>query len=51
MICPNCHAEFREGFTTCSDCEIPLVDDLESVAAAGGDDAGEVAGKVEDTGP
>ncbi|MEO8196296.1 MAG: hypothetical protein ABI689_06200 [Thermoanaerobaculia bacterium] len=28
MICPNCHAEYREGFTTCADCEIPLVEDL-----------------------
>ncbi len=34
MICPNCHAEFREGFTTCSDCEIPLVEDLAAAAAA-----------------
>ena len=28
MICPNCHAEFRPGFTVCSDCGIALVDDL-----------------------
>jgi len=26
MICPNCHAQYRPGFTTCSDCHIPLVD-------------------------
>jgi hypothetical protein len=26
MVCPNCHAEYRPGFTTCSDCHIPLVD-------------------------
>jgi len=25
MICPNCGAEYRPGFTTCADCEVPLV--------------------------
>jgi hypothetical protein len=25
MFCPNCHAEFREGFTHCSECNVPLV--------------------------
>ena len=25
MICPQCQGEYREGFTTCSTCEIPLV--------------------------
>lgn len=25
LICPNCHAEYREGFTSCSDCDVPLV--------------------------
>lgn len=46
MICPNCHAEFRDGFTTCSDCEIPLVEDLESYDPETGsaDDAGTLAG-------
>lgn len=33
MICPNCHAEYRDGFTTCADCEVALVEDLESAAA------------------
>jgi hypothetical protein len=28
MFCPKCRTEFRKGFTTCSDCEIPLVDEL-----------------------
>ena len=41
MICPSCHAEFREGFTTCSDCEIPLVDDLESATLARPEESGE----------
>ncbi len=46
MICPNCHAEFRDGFTTCSDCEIPLVEDLQSVDPEAGlaDDAATGAG-------
>jgi hypothetical protein len=25
MYCPECRAEFREGFTACSDCHVPLV--------------------------
>ena len=25
MYCPNCHAEFRDGFTNCSDCDVALV--------------------------
>ena len=33
MICPNCHAEFRPGFTVCSDCGIALVDDLDDAIA------------------
>ncbi|MBP7589107.1 MAG: hypothetical protein KBA72_14225 [Thermoanaerobaculia bacterium] len=42
MICPSCHAEYRDGFTTCADCEIPLVTDLAAAAAAGeGDGATE----------
>ncbi|RPJ60266.1 MAG: hypothetical protein EHM23_11015 [Acidobacteria bacterium] len=29
MICPNCKAEYREGYTVCSDCEVPLVERLQ----------------------
>jgi hypothetical protein len=29
MFCPKCKAEYREGFTSCSDCNIPLVPELE----------------------
>ena len=25
MHCPNCGAEYREGFTRCSDCDVALV--------------------------
>lgn len=26
MFCPICKSEYREGFTTCSDCHVPLVE-------------------------
>lgn len=25
MFCPECSAEYREGFSRCSDCDVPLV--------------------------
>jgi hypothetical protein len=28
MFCPRCGAEYRQGFFRCSDCDIPLVDQL-----------------------
>lgn len=28
MICPRCGAEYRDGFTNCSDCLVPLVEAL-----------------------
>jgi len=28
MFCPKCRTEYRKGFTTCADCEIPLVTQL-----------------------
>ena len=28
MFCPKCKAEYREGFTECSDCKVPLVWEL-----------------------
>jgi len=27
-FCPKCRAEYREGFSRCSDCEVDLVDEL-----------------------
>jgi hypothetical protein len=29
MTCPQCYAEYRPGFTTCSDCNVALVDQLD----------------------
>lgn len=26
--CPQCKAEYRDGFDTCYDCQVPLVDEL-----------------------
>ncbi len=28
MFCPKCRAEYREGFDTCTDCHVPLVQEL-----------------------
>jgi hypothetical protein len=28
MFCPYCKAEYRSGFTECSDCQVPLVETL-----------------------
>jgi Putative prokaryotic signal transducing protein len=25
MYCPQCHVEYRDGFTECSDCHVPLL--------------------------
>ncbi len=28
LFCPKCKSEYREGFTTCSDCNVSLVSEL-----------------------
>lgn len=28
MYCPECRSEYREGFTTCADCEVALIAEL-----------------------
>lgn len=35
MFCPVCKSEFREGFTICSDCNIPLEEKLLSTTIKG----------------
>ena len=32
--CPECKAEYRDGFDTCFDCQVPLVDELTSEISA-----------------
>ena len=38
MFCPNCKAEYREGFTHCSDCDVDLVASLPELAEKEKDD-------------
>ena len=33
MICPQCRAEYRQGFTVCADCDVPLVPQYETGTA------------------
>ena len=35
MICPQCKAEYRQGFTRCADCEVDLIPSLPEVREAG----------------
>jgi len=35
MFCPQCNAEYRPGFTRCSDCDVDLVQDPPQFALAG----------------
>jgi hypothetical protein len=30
MICPQCLAEYRQGFTVCADCDVPLIQQYET---------------------
>ncbi|HEX6088356.1 MAG TPA: DUF2007 domain-containing protein [Thermoanaerobaculia bacterium] len=34
MICPQCHCEYREGFTHCVDCDVDLVAPADDSTAA-----------------
>lgn len=34
MICPECETEYRAGVTTCADCGVDLVDELETPVSA-----------------
>lgn len=33
MFCPECRVEYREGFTECADCKVPLVEELPPLAS------------------
>jgi hypothetical protein len=33
MICPQCKAEYRQGFTVCADCDVPLVTELRAASS------------------
>jgi hypothetical protein len=49
MFCPECEAEYRPGFTRCSDCGVDLVDQLAALpvdAVSGQTDSGLVAAWV-----
>ena len=43
LICPDCRAEYRPGFTVCSDCDVALIDETALPAAADSEAAGESA--------
>ncbi len=36
MICPKCKTEYRAGFTKCADCDVDLVDRLDSSSEQAG---------------
>ncbi len=42
-FCPNCETEYRPGFTTCAECRVPLVPELEPRAAEAAGESGETA--------
>jgi hypothetical protein len=48
MYCPQCKAEYRQGFTRCADCEVELVHEPSS-AAHGLGAAGEAGSQAEDS--
>jgi hypothetical protein len=43
MFCPECRGEYREGFTECADCGVPLVEKLTATETDPAPDAGLVA--------
>jgi putative signal transducing protein len=38
VYCPQCRAEYREGFTECSDCRVPLVSEKPELKPPGDPD-------------
>jgi len=41
MFCPKCGAEYRAGFTHCSDCDVDLVEELPQEISINKDNEGE----------
>src|SRR5260370_41031940 len=41
MICPQCKAEYRRGFTVCGDCHVPLLESTGLAARNAADDQAE----------
>ncbi len=35
MFCPQCRAEFRDGFDRCNECDLPLVESLPPIPEVG----------------
>src|SRR5688572_4143565 len=44
MWCPECGAEYREGMTTCTDCNVALVDEMPPDKDANGNSNGDDEG-------
>jgi hypothetical protein len=47
MFCPQCKAEYRQGFTRCADCEVELVDEMPAGAIVAAE-AAEAGGPADD---
>jgi hypothetical protein len=48
MICPECKAEYRDGFARCADCGVELVETLPGALVALARDEGQVTDDQED---
>ena len=46
MFCPQCKAEYRQGFTRCADCDVDLVHELQQESRQGATELG--AGALDD---
>jgi hypothetical protein len=48
MFCPECKAEYRQGFTRCADCEVELVEAPADAMVVAGKASDEDVARVED---
>jgi hypothetical protein len=51
VYCPKCRAEYREGFSKCSDCQIPLVAEKPAAPKGPGDPELELVTVLESSDP